>query len=168
MTKRLATMCFMAMFLIGLTSQLVHAQTDSESSRATLKGISAVTVIVDLGSPDGAKALGLSADTIQTDVELKLRLAGIRVVTQEEALKLPGGPALEVQIDLTKDALAASIDVDLCQDAWLERDTIAAVAVPTWGVGRVAAHPTAEQIRDAVKDHVDEFLNAWLSVNPKK
>jgi hypothetical protein len=168
MRIRLSTICLMSMFLIGLFSPLVHAQADSESSRATLKGISAVAVIVDLGSPEGAKKLGLSADTVQTDVELKLRLGGVRVVTQDEAQKLPGGPFLHVEIDLTRDAAAAGIQVNLCQDAWLERVTIIDVGAATWGTGGVEANPAAENIRDMVKDCVDRFLNAWLSVNPKK
>jgi hypothetical protein len=46
------------------------------------------------GLPDGAKVLGLSEDMIKTDVELKLRLAGMRVTTMEDALNLPGSPYL--------------------------------------------------------------------------
>jgi hypothetical protein len=32
----------------------------------------------------------------------------------------------------------------------------------------VLLHPTAQSIRDDVKDLCDQFLNDWLSVNPKK
>jgi hypothetical protein len=68
MTRRLATMCCMAMVLIGISSSSVSAQTYSS---ATLKGIGAVRVVVE-ALPDGAKVLGLSREAIQTDVELKL------------------------------------------------------------------------------------------------
>jgi hypothetical protein len=40
------------------------------------------------------QALGLTRDTIQTDVELKLLLAGMPVVTPEDDTKLPGEPYL--------------------------------------------------------------------------
>jgi hypothetical protein len=29
-------------------------------------------------------------------------------------------------------------------------------------------HPNVEDVRNIIKDGVDHFLNAWLSVNPKK
>jgi hypothetical protein len=52
----------MTVFLIALTFLSVHAQ-DTERSRATLKGISAVSVLVE-DLPEGAKALGLTSETI--------------------------------------------------------------------------------------------------------
>ena len=33
---------------------------------------------------------------------------------------------------------------------------------------QVVGNPTAQIIRNQIKDHVDMFLNDWLSVNPKK
>jgi hypothetical protein len=72
MIKRLAAICFMAMFLLAVSSPSGQAQTPSV---LTLKGISALSVLVE-ELPDSAKALGLTSDTLQTDVELKLRLAG--------------------------------------------------------------------------------------------
>jgi len=52
------------------------------------------------------------------------------------------------------------------EPARLLRDSSIAAAV-TWrvsgiGMGRIT------DIREAVKDRVDEFINAWLSVNPKQ
>lgn len=164
MTKRLATMCLVAMFLIGLAAPSVRAQ---DTFAATLKGISAVFVLVE-SLPDGAKVLNLTKDTIQTDVELKLRLAGMRVASQQEGEKLSGSPHLYVQINLTDSAQAASIDVELDQNATLELNGQFAPAVATWSKGILIASPTAQGIRDGVKDRIDQFLNAWLSVNPKK
>jgi hypothetical protein len=68
------------MLLIGLASSSVRAQS-RPASLPTLKGIGAVAVLVEY-LPTGAKTLGLTEETIQTDVELKLRLAGMRVVTE--------------------------------------------------------------------------------------
>ena len=125
----------------------------------------AVWVVVE-GLPDDAKKLGLSEETIQTDVELKLRLAGMRVVTEQEGLKLTGGPHLYVNVNVV--GLAARIDVELLQNASLERTGQWAAAVSTWDVGFLSSNPSGEYIRDRTKDLVDQFLNAWLSVNPKK
>jgi hypothetical protein len=166
MTKRLAMICAAAIFSIGLTSPSVQAN-DSEISRRSLQGISAVSVDVEDLS-DGAKALGLSEEAIRTDVELKLRLAGIRVVAVEEDVKVPGMPTLYVNPQVLSNAKALSITVELQQNVLLERNGQRAVNVTTWEVGGVGMNPTAQSIRDNIKDFVDQFLNAWLSVNPKK
>jgi hypothetical protein len=155
------------MFLIAAGSPFVQAQETSAFETSTLQGISTVFVLVE-SLPDGAKVLGLSGDTIQTDVELKLRLAGMRVVTEEEGVKLPGGPYLYVRITLTDNAVAASIEVELVQSALLQRNNLFAPSVTTWDKLHVLSYPTSQGIRDAVKDDVDKFLNDWLSVNPKK
>jgi hypothetical protein len=166
MTSRLAMMCLMAIFLIGVGYPSVQAQ-DSGAARATLKGISAVYVVVEELS-DSAKALGLTAGGIQTDVELKLVLAGLNVVTREEGQKIPGRPFIYIRITVTKSAEAAYVAVELDETAQLERNNQRTFRVTTWDTGTISAHPTAQIIREVVKDDVAEFLNDWLSVNPKK
>ena len=166
MRRRLAA-CLTTVFLIGASSLFVQAQETPAFDASGLKGIGTVFVAVE-PLPDGAKVLGLSEDTIQTDVELKLRLAGMRVVTMEEGKKVPGRPYLYVRITLTDNALAASVEVQLNQDALLGRNNEFAPSVTTWSTGFLLANPTAQSIRDGVKDDVDKFLNEWLSLNPKK
>jgi hypothetical protein len=164
MTKRLATMLLATMFLVGAGSRPARAQDPGVMS---LKGIDAVDVLIENLS-DGSKALGLTKQAIQNDVELKLRLAGIRVVTQQESLKLPGSPFLHIMVTTSPDRRAVSIGVELGQDAWLARSG-ELVTVMSWQTGGVVSNPgVAQAIRDLIKDYVDEFLNAWLSVNPKK
>jgi hypothetical protein len=166
MTKRLATMCFMTVFLIGLSSPLIRAQ-DTENRRGTLKGISAILVIVET-LPDGAKGLGLTEETIRTDVELKLRLAGMRAVTENEVFKLPGNPALYIRVTVTDSGEAAFIDLQLYQNVVLERNGQSALAVTTWSTGTLLSGPSSQGVRNITKDLTNIFLNAWLSVNPKK
>jgi hypothetical protein len=165
MTRRLATLCFMAILTAGAHAPAVHAQNDNPGN-ATLKGIDAIYVVVE-ELPDGAKALGLTKEATQTDVELKLRLAGMRVVTKSEWFRLPGNPYLYVTINMTKGATAAAIAVALNQNVLLERNSAAASGATTWSKEGVLSNPDAQFVRDRTKDLVDEFLNAWLSVNPK-
>jgi hypothetical protein len=108
----------------------------------------------------GAKLLGLTAETIQTDVELKLRLAGMRVVTNKEVIELPGMPTLYVDAQVLSNAKAVSIRVELQQNVLLERNGQHAVGVTTWDVGAVGMNLAAQDIRDKIKDLVDTFLNA--------
>jgi hypothetical protein len=163
MTRRLAMICLVTMFLIGVSSLSVPAQ----GSRFTLEGITAVSVSVEK-LPDSAKVIGLTADAIQTDVELKLRLAGMHVATEKEWLQLPGMPILYINVNLTNPALAASIDVMFKQNVRLERNDMTVANISTWDRGTLLGNPTAQRIRDLIKDKVDVFLNDWLSVNPKK
>jgi hypothetical protein len=50
----------------------------------------------------------------------------------------------------------------------LLRDPTVMIQEPTWSVGSVMSNADAQFIRDTLKGHVDAFLNAWHSVNPKR
>ena len=168
MTRRLATMYLLMALLIGVNSPFVWAQ-DTEDRRETLKGMSAVEVLVE-SLPDGAKVLGLTEESIQTDVELKLRLAGMRVLKPEEWTKTPGFPYLYVEVSVlaAKDgSTACYIAVELHQNALLERNGQFVAGATTWDTSFIGLNQDAQDIRNKVKDHIDKFLNAWLSVNPK-
>jgi hypothetical protein len=137
----------MTMFLIEVGSLPVPAQ-GNELSNASLKGISAVGVVVERLS-DGAKELGLSKDTIQTNVELKLWLARMRVVTQKEGAKLPW---IYISVAVTDDRQAAIINLELRQNALLERNGQFVGDAMTWSNAYLASHPNAEGIRNAIRD----------------
>ncbi len=133
----------------------------------TLKGIDTLFVVVENLS-DAAKALNLTTDVIQTDVELKLRLAGIHVVKLQVGAKLSGSPYLYVNVTATEDHRAAYVDVELDQDATLVRNSTYAQGVTTWSTGVILSNASGQDVRNYIKDHIDKFLNDWLSVNPKK
>jgi len=119
-------------------------------------------VITEDPSSGGTK-LGLTKEAIQTDVELKLRLAGMRIESTTPEF-------LYIDVNVARDGSAVSIDVELVQPVGLTRNP--SIFIPgaiTWSAGTLGTNPTSAQfIRDAIKDQVDKFLNAWLSVNPKK
>lgn len=155
--------------LIGLPGPESWAL-DTESARATLKGLSGVRVLIDL-TPDAERA-GLTMVQLQTDVELRLRQAGIAVLTKEEWHSSPGQPWLWVQVTTLRTATGLSayhIGVELNQNVFLERNSSPSDA-STWstagitGIVGAAKFPT---LRDDVKDEVDRFINAYLSVNPR-
>lgn len=82
--------------LFLLISPCAYAQDDFQIE--SLRGLKGVLVLVEALKPE-IEADGLRRDSIQTDVELKLRLAGIKVLTEEECLKEPGCPWLYVYIN---------------------------------------------------------------------
>jgi hypothetical protein len=147
---------------------------DDELSRPSLKGLKGVYVLVESLQAEAERS-GLSQTSIQTDVELKLRQAGITVLTQAEMLEAPGGPHLYISVNTQSSQsgllYAYSIRVALCQDVRLDRDpSIRIFSATTWFVASVgtAGRNRLRDIRDMVKDDVDTFINAYLSVNPKK
>lgn len=153
-----------------ITGETVVARADdSYLSRQTLKGLKEISVLVEDIVPEVERA-GLTRALIQTDVELKLRLAGIPVLVGLAGL---GAPHLYVQVSVLP---SPEIDywpfysfVALVQSAALDRDRSILYSLISWDVGSIGGvgKDKVAQIRDNVKDQVDTFINAYLSVNPK-
>ena len=162
MTRRLAAVCVLAVVTFGVASRSVSAQ-----DRRNLKGIDGVFVEVET-LPSGASKLGLSEGMIQTDVEQKLRLAGLRVVTNQEGENLPGSPYLDVRLVATDPPEAAAMEISLNQNVTLERNSAFAPEVETWAKILVIANPSGQSVRDKIQDLAADFSNDWLSVNPKQ
>lgn len=165
----------MVLGLVTLDS-LASAISDDQYSRETLRGLLGIGVAVEDLSPD-AKKHGLTEERIKTDVELRLRTAGIKVLTDEERLKTPGSPYLYVNVGTMNvgtrgnhGLYSIALMVDLVQEVSLERNPSIKTLASTWRSGGVGAvgELNLSQIRGAVKDKVDEFINAYLAVNPKK
>ena len=162
---------FSVLVMILLFSSVVHGQ---RSWKHTLKGIKGVGVLVDVLEPDIEKD-GLHRSSIQTDVELKLRMAGIKVLTEEETSKEPGAPYVRVSVFTSIRAdlelYVFTIHVALRQLVDLSRDPEIGCVVDTWSsggsIGTVGSANVAS-LRDNVKDHVDGFINDYLAENPKE
>jgi hypothetical protein len=166
MIQRLAMMCLLTMLLIAADSPSGSAQ-DNEQARASLKDMDAVAVLVTVeGATDVTNGLGLTKEAIQTRTEVRLQLEGMRVVTLQEASQPTGMPTLHIDLSMTD--RAARIDVELQQNVRLERNGQPAIGVITWRISDLLANPSAQNIRNGIELKVDEFLNAWHSVSPKK
>ncbi len=142
-----------------------HAQIDADAQ--SLTGVRRVAVVVESMS-EGQQALGLSEFTIQTDVELRLRQAGIQVVSAKE----PHDAWLYVQVTTTigPGSNAWHVHLGLNQVVTLARNPTLVLSEETWQArGRIGLSPEGqivEPTRNAVRDQVDQFLNAWLAANP--
>jgi hypothetical protein len=148
-----------------------QAAADSNAERESLKGLRGVAVVV-LAAPEAEQG-GLSQATLQTDVELKLRQAGIRVLTSTERPSAPGAPILVVTLGTTRSPAgfyAYAVTVGLAQHVYLARDPTMGAWATTWTTGGVGYTGQAhvDTIRNTVRDYVDRFLNAYLAVNPKQ
>jgi hypothetical protein len=148
--------------------------TDSEWSRATLAGIRGFYVTVDLNNKLLEASHGMLDSTqVRSDVELKLRSAGIRVLSESEWLKTAGMPGLGVAVDALKQGddpiYTYSIHVMVSQEVSLDRKPLVSEWTETWSTGSlgIAGSDNVPKIRDFIKDQVDQFLNAYLAANPK-
>ena len=162
--KMKAVIIFGFAFLL-LAGAIVGRASGSESDRQSLKGLKGVEVLVEDFSP-GTEQAGLTKSSIQTDVELKLRLARIPVSSPV------GETFLYVQLTVVNPADAIwtyGINVELYQMVFLARDPTIKVTGSTWSTSVVGSvgKSNVQQIRDRIKDQVDQFINAYLSVNPK-
>lgn len=155
--------------LLGVAVQ-GFAYDDNAYTRETLRGLSGVGVVIEDLSSNATRA-GLTTAQLQTDVELRLRKAGVRVLTASERKETPGGPFLAV-IVTAREKLGLygySVEVHFLQRVYLERNFTDALAI-TWAVdstGTVGADRFRQGIRESVGDHIDKFLNAYLAVNPR-
>jgi hypothetical protein len=146
---------------------------DSEIERETLRGLTGVLVLVETIEAE-IQHKGLDQKQLQTDTELRLRGAGIKVLTPTEREQTPGKPFLYINVGVLKTEhhpdYACSLHVELAQAILLERNTAMHSTGATWSQSAVLAisEDNLESIRDAVRTYVDGFINAYLSVNPKQ
>ena len=141
---------------------------DSQVERATLAGLTPMSVVVE-GLPAIAEKSGLTTAAVQTEVERRLRQAGITLTPDADAYLYvhvtvadPGGTL----------ALPYVVDVSLMQEVTLPRGlrTRTPLQVSTWSVnnlGMVGAAGLRVAITDHVSQFVDQFITAYQSVNPK-
>lgn len=117
---------------------------------------------------------GLSKTTIYTDVERQLRVAGIRILTQEEWSKMPGRPTLSVDVVAQKargvSLYIFGVEVSLREQVTSLRSGRSLTA-STWEtdvIGNVSEGNFAESVRDNIRDEVDKFVKAFRAANPKR
>jgi hypothetical protein len=144
---------------------------DSTRSRATLIGLRGVYVKIDRLGSEIVKE-GLTQQQIEEDVKQKLDSAGIKILSDTEGLRQLANPYLHVKprISKTKTGLyLCFITIEFVQDARLVRDRSLLRPVPTWSVGVEGAiyKDFSEKVRNHIKDLMDRFIDAYLSVNPR-
>ncbi|MFC1651204.1 hypothetical protein ACFL2X_06495 [Candidatus Latescibacterota bacterium] len=138
----------------------------------SLRGLKGIMMAIEDLKPD-IEEDGLSQEKIQTDVELKLRLAGIIVLDDNGWLNEPGQPYLYVNINSKKNNAAGiyafNIGVSLKQNVIIARVPELLISTETWqaeNVGYISVK-NAAGMRDLIKDVVDIFINDFLAVNTK-
>ena len=114
-------------------------------------------------------------EQLKTDVELKLRLAGIKVNSMEETVASEDWPRICVTVNSVGNSstqiMAFSIAIRFKQGVSLLRSPYTKVDGVTWYTGSVGIclkSKFTEVARKEAKELVDNFINAYLTANPKK
>jgi hypothetical protein len=152
-------------FLLTLCPVLTRGADDPYG----LRGISSVWVLIEsLGSEEAN--IGLADDTVRTDVELRLRNAGLRVISSEEAKKIAvkDNTFLYVNVAVTSDGLTATVLAQFAQAAYLLRNSLPIGTAFTWTDVSTLSRPSLDSVRSEIKDLVDKFLYEWLKQNPRR
>ena len=146
-----------------------------EIDDATLRGIKSIYVQI---SPinAGIAQEGLTTAKIKRDTERQLERAGIKLLSEKEFLRLkqprnyPLG-RLEVLVtikDIKQDnGKVYNITVRISQIVFLSRAPVIKLFAPTWESTIFGYSHSLEVISDGVREGVEEFINAYLSVNPQ-
>ena len=161
MKNALVVVASILLFCSTITAQ------NSKERRKSLEGITGF--YVSIGQLDNAiEKEGLTASQVRTAVESQLSNAGITVLTKEKSFQAPGKPLLGIDLAIggKQGLYPYALDISVRQMVKLERDPAVTVYAATWSVGS-AGIASLSNIRDAVGDLLDEFINDWLSVNPK-
>lgn len=164
MTRLSISIVLLLSFLIFYSNAYPVNEADS------LRGLRGVYVFIWDLPPEIERNGLLTKDQIRTDVELKLRTAGIRVLPPN-----PENPLFFVYVNVhyadtvnKRVGFAFIIHCELRQNVYLERDSTIKNWAITWGKSASGiGSENFERIRNEIKDQVDMFINDYLSVNPK-
>ncbi len=151
----------------------MEARELAEPYRSTsLRDLIGVRVLLTDLNPD-AERDGLIKRELQTDVELRLRKSGIRVLTEEEWRKMPRAPLLYVRVDALKGSNIAYTyytDVQLYQRVSIEQTPDISGFAATWSTGSTGIAEQAKLkglVFGSLRNEVDEFIKAYLAENLK-
>jgi len=113
---------------------------------------------------------GLFASTLQSDVEMKLRLSGIKVLSEEQAVESPDCPHLYLFVDAFKhsEGYIYRIQLSLREPVMVLRTHTKMFATTLRIRDELGITPYLSEIRGEAQDLVDEFIKAWQTANRKK
>ncbi|MFH2069404.1 MAG: hypothetical protein ABII89_08105 [Candidatus Omnitrophota bacterium] len=168
----------------GLTLMPRPFLAGAAESRIPFRGLKEVAVFVEEIDPEAIKD-GLSKEEIKTEVETRLRKAGIKVIPADECLRPPTSPHgtdsyLYIIVNTVKFVSGLEYvygtSVQLKQVVALERGKTvkpsrALLWATTWekseGVEIAWVKDLVGDIRQHINDKVDAFISDCLAANPK-
>ena len=170
----LSALLIMAIF-ICMADVSALARETVEPGTETLRGIKSIYVQVELIDTEIEQEKITSAQ-IRRETERQLERAWIKVLSEEKynRLKKPRNyplGRLDVLVtikDMQKDdEKLYNVTVRISQIAFLSRAPVIKVFAPTWESVTIGNTRNLGVVLDVVRDGVQGFIDAYLSVNPK-
>jgi len=140
-----------------------------EQRVASLRSLTGVAVTVEAMDPE-AERDGLTSTQLQTDVELRLRNAGIQILPDVKNQDASEAPDLYVKVNAIKSELgsyALTISVSLRQWMVLKDNPDVRIFAPTWTTSAMAiiGEQRLWKVRGYVVDQVDKFIRVYYVMN---
>ena len=142
--------------------------------RDALEGLESVVVAAGELPPD-VKAAGLTQQQIQSEVEMKLKLAGLEVLSKDDLDAEPNTATLNVSVCILpqKDTqlYAVSINLNLQQQVILEKEPNTVVPANTWERASLSVFDKeifASAVSAKVKEQVSFFIRDYRAANKKQ
>ena len=154
--------------LLMISFTLLLSQ-DAFCDNKTLQGIKSVRVEIVLSSEE----YGVSTYQLQNDVELKLRLAGIKVDSNSSQTLSVVVVIMKIEPSASSKVIGryGTVQITLKQEVRLSRNLGISTIASTWQSYVMYLHggpdDFGKRCRDAVRDFTDAFINDYLSANPK-
>ena len=136
-----------------------------------LVGLDELEVVVEELSED-AKKINLTMDDIQRIVELKLRMAGTKVLSEEESIQSVDSPYVYVNINVSetgRNLFNANLSMEVVESACLQGNNTCD-DITTYHRGRsfsAEKNIAGQFIKDSLKEVTDSFLNDYFKANPR-
>jgi hypothetical protein len=157
-----------AVLAAWMANPATPAASDSAIERASLAGLKQISIVVeDLSS--AAAPSGLTTAALQTDVERRVKAAGIAVTPDADDYLYVHVTVADAGSSLP---LPYHVEVAMMQEITLPRGikTRTPLQAPTWSLDQIGLASTGvlrESIVNRVDQFVDQFIKAYQSVNPK-
>lgn len=159
------SLCCMGMLAIA---GLSFGQARDEN-KEVLQGLDKVHVVVERLRAE-IEQDGLFASTLQKDMDLKLTLAGIKVLSEEEYLKIPCVADLYLHVDALKYAQGYiyRIQLSLLEPVMVLRKRIQVTGTTFRIHDELGMTEHLSEVREEARDLLDKFIEMWQVVNSQR
>ena len=168
--RRRASISVMRSALLLLSLAVLAFASDDKTDRASLRGIKAICVVVEVMDQGQGAGSGLNSEQLQSEIRDKLRRAGIPLDKDSTTCLYMSVRPLPAMGKNNRPVGLYAIDfkLEFMQAATLARDPAIRAYASTWSLANLANVPAQDierTTREITIDLVEKFIRAYQSVN---